>query len=185
MKCLEVDFLKTSHDISARHFKEMFWFKKSTKTFHNWNIYPDVWDIHLPFQYCQMSQKRFGWEQDISCTFVWLGHLDSWNVWPKHPETILRNQPLLELSLRDKTYKEKLIQPRYAILISMDGNPELHMLWKTAEDKFRYGYIGCNRISLITVVLWWNNVGPVERQFTIWCIRVWQSITSYSKRSLS
>ena len=42
----EVDFLITSQDVSAKHFYQTFWSKKSTGTFDNrdidnWDIYPD------------------------------------------------------------------------------------------------------------------------------------------------
>lgn len=46
-------------DVLAKRFIQTFWFKKSTKTFHNWNIYPDIWDIHLAISVLPNVPKTF------------------------------------------------------------------------------------------------------------------------------
>ena len=69
----EVDFLKISQDVSAKHFDQMFRYKKSIGTFDYWDIYPDI------SQFSQYTTKYPKNVLDEGKSFP--AHLGDWDVW--------------------------------------------------------------------------------------------------------
>ena len=74
----EVDFLKTSQDVLVKRFSQTFWFKKSTKTFHNRDIYSNIWDM---FCYFSVQQKVPRPKNVLVEGKTFLAHLCDWNIW--------------------------------------------------------------------------------------------------------